>query len=75
MIAISQMLKQLQIILVEETSEKLLDLYSYERRRTSMGSLSEATYRSVSHPSSFDRMRLPSSCMSSSRVLRLHEIA
>ena len=43
------MLKQLQIILVEETSEKLLDLYEYERRRTSMGSLSEATYRSVSH--------------------------
>ena len=42
---ISQALKQLQMLLVEETSQKLLSLYQYERGRVSMGALSEATYR------------------------------
>jgi len=43
---IAQALKQLQMILVEETSQRLLDLYHYERQRVSAGSMSEATYRS-----------------------------
>jgi len=43
---ISQALKQLQLLLVEETSQKLLQLYAYEGSRTSAGSMSEATYRS-----------------------------
>ena len=43
---ISQALKQLQMVLVEETSIKLLELYQYERGRVGMGSFSEATYRS-----------------------------
>ena len=43
---ISQALKQLQMVLVEETSVKLLALYQYERGRVGMGSFSEATYRS-----------------------------
>jgi len=42
---ISQALKQLQMLVVEETSQKLLALYRYERGRVSMGSMSEATYR------------------------------
>ena len=42
---ISQALKQLQMLIVEETSQKLLALYQYERGRVSMGSMSEATYR------------------------------
>ena len=42
---ISQALKQLQMLVVEETSQKLLGLYRYERGRVSMGSMSEATYR------------------------------
>ena len=36
---IAQALKQLQMILVEETSQKLIDLYHYERRRASGGLL------------------------------------
>ena len=43
---ISQALKQLQMLLVEETSQKLLDLYEYERQRASAGSMAESTYRS-----------------------------
>lgn len=43
---ISQALKQLQLLLVEETSQKLLQLYAYEGCRISLGSMSEATYRS-----------------------------
>jgi len=43
---VSQALKQLQMLLVEETSQKLLELYEYERQRNSAGALSEATYRS-----------------------------
>jgi len=42
---ISQALKQLQMLVVEETSQKLLGLYRYERGRVAMGSMSEATYR------------------------------
>merc|ERR1719424_280357 len=42
---ISQALKQLQMLVVEDTSQKLLGLYRYERGRVSMGSMSEATYR------------------------------
>ena len=42
---VSQMLKQLQIILVEETSRKLLELYLYERHHTTLGAMSESTYR------------------------------
>eukprot|EP00966_Prymnesium_polylepis_P306878 7091326-Prymnesium_polylepis.1 len=43
---ISQALKQLQLLLVEETSQKLLQLYLYEAHRISPGAMSEATYRS-----------------------------
>ena len=43
---ISQALKQLQMLLVEDVSTKLLELYEYERQRASAGSMSEATYRS-----------------------------
>ena len=43
---IAQALKQLQMILVEETSQKLMDLYQYERQRASAGAFCEATYRS-----------------------------
>jgi paired amphipathic helix protein Sin3a len=43
---IAQALKQLQMILVEETSQRLLDLYHYERQRAAAGSFAEATYRS-----------------------------
>ncbi|KAL1524465.1 hypothetical protein AB1Y20_019359 [Prymnesium parvum] len=42
---ISQALKQLQLLLVEETSQKLLQLYVYESYRVNAGSMSEATYR------------------------------
>jgi len=42
---ISQALKQLQMLLVEETSQRLLDLYTYERQRGSAGSMCEGTYR------------------------------
>jgi len=42
---ISQTLKQLQMLLVEETSQRLLQLYGYERQRVSAGSMCEATYR------------------------------
>ena len=43
---ISQALKQLQMLLVEEASQTLLELYTYERCRALPGSLSEGTYRS-----------------------------
>jgi len=43
---ISQALKQLQMLLVEEASQTLLELYHYERCRASAGALSESTYRS-----------------------------
>lgn len=43
---VSQALKQLQMLLVEETSGKLLELYEYERQRAAAGAMSEATYRS-----------------------------
>ena len=33
------------MLVVEETSQKLLGLYRYERGRVAMGSMSEATYR------------------------------
>ena len=38
-------IEQLQMLVVEETSQKLLGLYRYERGRVAMGSMSEATYR------------------------------
>ena len=38
---ISQMLKQLQIILVEAASQPLLDLYAYERAHTALGAMSD----------------------------------
>ena len=34
------------MILVEETSQRLLDLYHYERARTAAGAMAESTYRS-----------------------------
>ena len=34
------------MVLVEETSQKLLELYEYERQRVAAGAMSEATYRS-----------------------------
>jgi len=43
---ISQALKQLQMLLVEEASQSLLELYEYERCRGAAGALSESTYRS-----------------------------
>ena len=43
---VSQALKQLQMLLVEEASQHLLELYAYERQRAAPGSLSESTYRS-----------------------------
>tara|TARA_B100000513_G_scaffold16646_1_gene6622 strand:- start:143 stop:958 length:816 start_codon:yes stop_codon:yes gene_type:complete len=42
---ISQALKQLQMLLAEDTSQKLLELYTYERQRVSPGSACPATYR------------------------------
>ena len=38
-------LKQLQVLLVEDTAQKLLDLYNYERLRVAPGTMSEGTYR------------------------------
>jgi len=43
---VSQALKQLQMLLVEEASQHLLELYEYERQRAAPGALSESTYRS-----------------------------
>jgi len=42
---LSQALKQLQMLLVEETSTRLLQLYAYERERVRCGSMCEGTYR------------------------------
>jgi len=43
---VSQALKQLQMLLVEEASQNLLELYEYERHRAAPGAFSESTYRS-----------------------------
>lgn len=42
---LSQALKQLQMLLVEETSTRLVELYTYERQRVALGSFCEGTYR------------------------------
>jgi len=42
---LSQALKQLQMLLVEDASRQLVELYGYERQRVACGSMAESTYR------------------------------